>query len=177
MSPEIAKHERLFFALWPPDTVRQQIVKRLNSLSGLPAGARLVTPVNLHMTLHFLGNINKQSIDCYIQQAREVKISPFELQLSEIGFFQKPKVVWLGCDGIPPQLVQLQYDLGGYISHCGFQIESRPFHPHVTLARKIYHPVDVSSLEPVSWTVDAFVLVKSITCARGVEYQVRELFD
>ncbi len=176
MNPDRTSHERLFFALWPGVSVRQQMVQRLTSIQGKQNQGRLVKPDNLHMTLHFLGNIDVDRIDCFIKQAKSVTLNPFEIRINNAGYFKKPKVLWLGCEEIPVQLTQLQQDLEQALNHCGYISEHRKYHPHVTVARKIIEPVAKQSIETIKWTVDEFVLVKSVTHPAGVEYLVRDRF-
>lgn len=166
-------HERLFFALWPDERVRSELSKVYNTLSSLAGRHRQVESSNLHMTLHFLGNIPLSGIDCYLKQAREVQGSAFELALNRIGHFKKPKVLWIGCESVPPDLYQLQSDLGAQIETCGFSQESRPYQPHVTMARKVSRPVDRQPVFNIPWVVDRFVLVQSRSLEAGVEYRVK----
>ncbi len=176
MNPDRTSHERLFFALWPGVSVRQRMVQRLTSIQGLRNQGRLVNPDNLHMTLHFLGNIDVGRIDCFIEQANTITLNPFELSINKAGYFKKPRVLWLGCEDIPVQLTQLQQDLEKALNHCGYISERRKYHPHVTVARKIVKPVAEQSIETIKWSVDEFVLVTSITHPAGVEYRVRDRF-
>jgi 2'-5' RNA ligase len=55
---------------------------------------------------------------------------------------------------------------------CGFVPERRSFNPHVTIARKLALAPQQIEFEPISWKVDRFVLVESISIPCGVQYQV-----
>ncbi len=176
MDPEHTGQERLFFALWPREKVRKQMTECIKTLSRVQEPGRLVNPENLHLTLHFLGNIDIHRIECFIQQAQKLSLPPFELTLSRSGYFQKPKVLWLGCDDIPDALLRLHRELGSRIERCGFTVESRAYSPHVTVSRKMPLPAANQPIEPICWPVDSFVLVKSLTHCSGVEYQVRQRF-
>ena len=51
--------ERLFFALWPTESVRldlDQLSQVVNQTPGMVG--KIILPVNWHITLAFLGNIN-----------------------------------------------------------------------------------------------------------------------
>ena len=52
----------------------------------------------------------------------------------------------------------------------GFEPETRPFRPHVTLARKVTQPVPTAPFEPLGWPVAEFALVESITDRSGSIY-------
>lgn len=176
MNPDHQLQERLFFALWPPASVRQQMVQCFQKIPDLIHHGRPVQPDNLHMTVHFLGNIDVERIDCYIQQAKSVTLRPFELQLNIAGYFKKPKVLWFGCEEIPARLIQFHADLAVAIKKCGYIPEARKYNPHMTMARKIKKPVANQSIATIKWAVEEFVLVKSVKSPSGVEYQVRDLF-
>jgi RNA 2',3'-cyclic 3'-phosphodiesterase len=176
MRTESADYERLFFAIWPPDSVREQMTQRLDTLGELKNRGRRVATGNLHLTLHFLGNWSVQQIPCLIQQAECVSFEPFELRLTRFGYFAKPRVIWMGCDTLPAPLARLHQQLGQALMGCGFRAEARAYNPHVTMLRKIKAQHIDQEINPVSWQVDSFVLVKSITHSDGVEYQVRNIF-
>ncbi len=176
MYPEQSSYERLFFALWPGDSVRRQLIQRFKRVRGIQDQGRLISPDNLHMTLHFLGNIELDRIHCFIRQARSVTVNPFDLYINYAGYFKKPRVVWFGCENIPAQLTQLHQDLKKVLLNCGYHSEQRKYNPHVTMARKIPNAVTEQFIEPVKWKVDEFVLVKSITHSSTVQYLVRDKF-
>ena len=45
-------------------------------------------------------------------------------------------MLWVGFDGDLQALQNLQASLDAGLRHAGFQVEDRPFRPHVTLARR-----------------------------------------
>lgn len=165
--------ERLFFALWPGDGLRQEIVNEYNKHPELANQGRHVRVSNLHMTLHFLGNIPLHRVDCFIEQAGEINSQPFELALTRTGYFSRARVAWIGCEIVPQGLADLHNQLGIRIKACGFNPESRPYNPHVTMARKVRGPVETLTLNKIKWMVDHFVLLRSTLVGNAVQYQVR----
>ncbi len=98
-----------------------------------------VSPDNLHVTLKFLGNTPAESRDTIQNQIAESVIgqSPFVLRVAGLGAFphiDQPSVVWAGLCDVEP-LVSLAQRLEAALESLGFARESRPFHPHLTLAR------------------------------------------
>lgn len=160
---------RLFFALWPDEVIRRQLQRQALSLA-IDRDARRVPEYNLHLTLHFIGNIPRVGLDCLQQRAREVIAEPFVVEIDETGSFVKPKVAWLGCREMPVALDRLHQDLGKRLRGCGFKPEKRRFNPHVTVARKISSPPPAPTLEPVIWPVDRFALIESRADQNGVKY-------
>lgn len=168
--------ERLFFALWPDQQVRQALSESCSGLSSLVGQGKLVNPLNLHITLHFLGNIPVGKIDCFIRQAQSVKADCFQLSINQCGFFKKPKICWLGPAETPAALNLLHKQLGKQIQHCGFQPEHRPYRPHVTMVRKIKQAIKPELNDVIHWQVNRFVLVESISWSGSVEYRIKSSF-
>ncbi len=126
------------------------------------------------MTLHFIGNTTFAEKDCLHSQAGKVKAKPFDLQIDQVGYFSKPKVFWLGCQQPPDALFDLQQNLGRLISKCEYQPETRPYSPHVTVARKVAEKPEFRHLHGIRWCVDRFVLIESVAESGGVRYRVLE---
>ena len=163
------KSLRIFFALWPDERIRRQLQQRAMSLA-IDRNARRVPEYNLHLTLHFIGNINRSELDCLRQRAHEVTANPFELTIDDAGSFTRPKIAWLGCREMSPELDRLHHDLGRNLRGCGFKPEKRRFNPHVTVARKISVPPAAPNLEPLVWSIKNFVLIESRQLENGVKY-------
>jgi 2'-5' RNA ligase len=91
------------------------------------------------LTLKFLGQTDRARPD-EIQSALHAAAGdtrPFPLPVGGFGAFpsvERPRVIWVGCEGVPP-LELLQHRLEVEMEKLGFEIEGRPFHPHVTLGR------------------------------------------
>ena len=170
------KHDvRVFFALWPDEDTREWISRKADGLAPEQAATR-VPAYNLHLTLHFIGNVYLEEMECLRRQARRVRTDRFSLTLDCFGLFRKPRVAWLGPGEIPAGLARLHAMLGEALSHCEFEHETRPYHPHVTLLRKTTRdPADVA-VEARSWAVEDFVLIESRNSGDGVKYEVLETY-
>lgn len=166
------KTRRVFFALWPDDGVRKQLVNTFNASPQSKLNGHLIRPENLHITLHFIGNVSEEKLTCLDEAARTVSVEPFELQIDRYGHFYKAKIFWMGCHQIPPVLYQLHQQLGESLSDCDYQIEKRPYAPHVSMMRKLTKPGELTNFTSIDWQVNDFVLVESITRSEGVEYKV-----
>ena len=171
-----AHSKRVFFALWPDDSVRGSISSvSKKSIYGSTTGL-VHRATNLHLTLHFLGNLTPQQINCALQQAEKVKAEKFELVLDTFGSFEKAKILWVGPSEIPVQLAELHKKLAESLTICHLSVESRSYQPHVTLIRKFkdFKASEVS--QKVLWKVDRFALVESVSTTNGVEYRPLQIF-
>ncbi len=166
------KAVRLFFALWPDHSVRREIVSNIEYQEIDFNHCRLVNSDNLHMTLHFIGNTSLHEMACLDRQASTVSAEPFSLTIDYSGYFKKPKVLWFASQRAPQALYDLHRALGLEISQCAFEPEQRRFSPHITVARKISTEPPAALLKPITWKVDRFVLINSISIPGGVRYQI-----
>lgn len=101
---------------------------------------RWVQPHGIHLTLKFLGDIPPSRLPT-IQDALAAvaaRHAPFALAAEGLGVFpspSRPNVLWVGLAGDLPRLHRLRDDVEAAIAPLGYPTESRPFHPHLTLAR------------------------------------------
>jgi 2'-5' RNA ligase len=99
-----------------------------------------VDPGSMHLTLKFLGSVDAGRLESIKEAAATAVRSqhPFELTTGSIGFFpgpQRARVFWLGLEGDTEELGRLQQGIDRAMAGLGFEIESRPFTAHLTLAR------------------------------------------
>jgi 2'-5' RNA ligase len=170
------KDLRIFFALWPDAVMQKQLGNAGNSIP-VERPARRVPDYNLHLTLHFIGNVYRDQLVCMQQQARQVEVEGFELDIDCQGHFSKPRVAWLGCSEIPGTLQDLHHQLGQGLRDCDYQPELRRYHPHITVARKIKSIPEYWSFEPMRWRVEKFALIESRSTGSGVEYRVIDSYQ
>lgn len=169
------KDIRIFFALWPDADLRKRLSRTARMMPVASPGRR-VPDHNLHLTLHFVGNVFFDELDCLQQAARQLVAPRFELAVDCHGHFPKPRVAWLGCSEVPEVLQTLHRQLGEYLQPCGYRPEKRRYSPHVTIARKIKTEPTMQSFEPLRWKVDNFVLIESRAVDGGVKYEVIEAY-
>ena len=155
--------QRLFFALLLPPALRERIAVAAAEVErSHPSGARPTAPDRYHVTLHFLGNHDPVP-DALIAAARAggdaTPPRRFEWRLDQAGSFGAG-VRWLS--GPPGDgLLALHRELGEALTHAGVGLETRPFVPHLTIARGARAPLGHAPIDPLSWHVDGFALVLS----------------
>lgn len=138
---ENSQQIRSFIAIELPDEVKV-------SLAGLQAEFKLaghsfvkwVATEGIHITLKFLGNIPSGKVSEIVRAMERAAqgFLPFRLEVHGLGAFpnlKQPKVLWVGVGGQVDQLVSLQQRIDQALVPLGFSPESRPFAPHLTLAR------------------------------------------
>lgn len=165
--------QRVFFALWPDEATRQTI-DQFTRDAVAECGGRPIAPENFHMTLRFIGNADAPKIARLRKAAERVRTEALQFKLDRLGYWAEPAVFWLGCRKAPDPLLRLVVNLNTELGSEGFLVETRPFRPHVTLARNARHAPDAELMEPVEWVSESFVLVASETDAEGANYKVLE---
>ena len=176
MSSEQAEHgrqtptRRLFFALCPDEPCRRTLA--LGMRRALPRGAgRPVPAVNLHLTLVFLGRTEETAMDCVLQAGGRVRAASFQLVLGHVGYWARPRVLWLGPRQTPAALFALVAAVRDSLRTCGLGLTPRPYQAHMTLLRKAQPPRATIHFPPLVWALRRFSLMESVAQDGGVCYQ------
>jgi len=159
---------RLFFALWPDHALRARLAALAAGLAARSRG-KAVPAAKIHMTLAFLGEVPAERLAAAEHAASRVNAPAFEIALDEVGSFRAAHVAWAGSRLAHPALAAMQAALSGELRREGFELESRPFAAHVTLARRVVDPIPREDMPPLPWNVDEFVLVASDTGSGSYE--------
>ncbi len=152
---------RLFLALWPDDTLRQAVLVWRGAWHW-PASAALVQPADLHLTLHFLGEVPTGRLP-ELAQGLAVPCTPFVLNLGHGALWPHGIAVLQAedPDAVPPPLVQLQGALAQALTGLAVPTDPRAFRPHITLARHAQAAVPPAQGPALQWQVAGYALVRS----------------
>jgi 2'-5' RNA ligase len=136
---------RLFYAVPIPQPAIDQIADVVSAIraDGVPGGGRDVRWVRLeglHLTLRFLGPTLDDRIDAATlapEGATEGR-SAFDISIGGGGTFPphgRPRALWLDVRDGEEGLVGLASEIDRELTHAGWVLDSKPFRPHLTLAR------------------------------------------
>ena len=124
---------RLFVAIRPPSNIRDALLDLMGGISG----ARWQDDDQLHLTLRFLGEVDRHQAEDVHAALGSIHHPPFELAVSGLGMFDRrgvPTTIWAGVS--PPGPVNILHKkVDQAIARVGIAPDRRAFHPHVTLAR------------------------------------------
>lgn len=148
---------RLFLALWPDDDTRAALLAWQQAQSW-PAAARLTRAIDLHLTLHFLGQVPEARLPA-LKQALPAPGAPVTLTLDRMEVWPNGVAVLLP-EASPPALLNLHARLGDTLTQLGLPLESRAYQPHVTLARRARGLIPQPA-PPLRWTAQRYALVHS----------------
>ena len=121
----------------------------------------MVERSNLHATLAFLGMVNGSQQQAAIAVASSLRCRDFELVLDRIGYWRRHRIVYAGAQRMPAPLTKLAAELARGLAQAGLHTEERPYVAHVTLLRDAVRAPSGFAASPLSWEVDAIVLVES----------------
>lgn len=125
---------RLFIAIQFTEPLALELQKAVRSLRKQAAFGTFTRPENLHLTLAFIGETQRvEAVEEVLQKVCRSHPS-FPLTLRGAGHFSA--LYWAGLER-SRQLTALASDLQAELRSAGFDIEERPFKPHITLGRRI----------------------------------------
>jgi 2'-5' RNA ligase len=172
---------RLFVAVNIPESVQEQL--RMIAC-GLP-GARWVAPEQLHLTLHFIGEVDGAKMRNIQDALGKISCPALQLCLRGVGLFplrgKNPHTLWVGVEK-SEQLLTLHHQVGAALVGKGCALEQRKYAPHVTLARlknvpakrlnefvALHMPMYIPDVQ-----VDQFSLYRSVLGSKGAKHYVEQ---
>jgi 2'-5' RNA ligase len=163
---------RVFFAVWPDAAARDALAKLANEVAA-EAGGRAPALANLHLTLAFVGEVAEERVAalCAIGLEAASGVPAFDLSLDRVGAFRGSGIAWAGASSVPAGLAQLVSQLNDALTAQGFPADPRPFHAHVTLARRCRRAADFGIAAPIAWRVGRLTLNASEALPAGPRYR------
>lgn len=135
------EYMRLFVGVDLPAEIKQALFEYQSELKFLGVNGSWKSQDNLHITLEFLGELDRTIIPALTLTLLKVANSfrPFELNISGLGAFpsfKRPHTLWTAVDGSLTELNRLRDDLHGELLNTDFRLDERKFKPHITLASR-----------------------------------------
>ncbi|HYI94755.1 MAG TPA: RNA 2',3'-cyclic phosphodiesterase [Bryobacteraceae bacterium] len=165
--------------------IPEDVVANLNRLLDLlrpTAHLKWTPPYNFHLTTKFIGAWPEDRLRELIDQLRPLgNRSAIGIGVEGVGWFpnaRSPKILWTGIKA-GPELAGLALDTDHVLSSMGIPKETKPFSPHLTLARvKDVVPLSrlrdeiahLPSAEFGAFNADRFYLYESKTGPNGSIY-------
>lgn len=172
---------RLFVGLRPPPPMRSII---LSQMGGIP-GARWQSDDHLHVTLRFIGEVERPAAEDIAATLGSVRHRSLDLHLGGVGCFERKGRIdnlWIG---VRPEVEirSLHLAVGRALERVGIAPERPAFVPHITIARFSKAetpgtPLPIASLSPppLAAHFDHFVLYESHMGRDGSSYEVVERY-
>jgi 2'-5' RNA ligase len=161
---------RLFVAVDLPDDAREAVARAVEPLRRVIPGARWGDRSGWHVTLKFLGSTPPEEVAAVADLVEGVAAgaSPFETGLEGLGTFPAhgpARVLWVGLDDRSGRLAGLALAVDAALAP-RFELERRPPHPHVTVARldpprRVLDALGEAVVAPIRFGVDHIGLYHS----------------
>lgn len=170
---------RSFIAVDIPNEIKKKLIsleKEIPSFEG-----KFTSPENLHLTLKFLGEIDKNTLKKVEENLSKVKFKKFSAEIDSLGIFNNSKskrlprkiILWASltnCDGLQEKIDSVLSDVFA---------EERRFMGHITIARikrldnEEMFLKTIRSIKPkeMKFEVSSFVLKKSVLSQNGPSYE------
>jgi len=132
---------RTFIAADIPPSIKKSIQVQVDNLRKFigDSSVRWVSVDNIHLTLKFLGDTSPSNLDLLKQTIRTQadSFSEIDLSIGGLGSFPSPKRarVLLIRIQAPAALEALARGVDSACAKIGYQPETRPFSPHLTIGR------------------------------------------
>ncbi len=185
---------RTFIALELKETLQRFLGDIISQAAQELPNLRWVDPAGIHLTLAFLGYLTDERLEMAMDAAQVAarQAVPFEYRLKGLGMFgssSQPRVIWMGVEDLPSGQIQgsplqhLHRLLSRELEQRGFEIEKRPFSPHLTLARikqplvlderqrlqRLLHSKQAGASSPI-YCADHLSVMKSELSRKGATY-------
>jgi RNA 2',3'-cyclic 3'-phosphodiesterase len=167
---------RLFVAIRPPENIRDLLIDAMDD----SADFRWQDEEQLHLTLRFVGEVDRPLADDLAGALGGVRAGRFTARINGVGRFEQRNsgALWAGVEPKEP-LAALAAKVERVCQSAGLAPERRAYHPHITLARwKGRRTTEVQSfldrkrgLVSEPWEVNAFILFESRLSRHGAHYE------
>jgi 2'-5' RNA ligase len=180
--PKVATMHRLFVAIRPPEPVRRLLLATMGGVSG----ARWQSDDQLHLTLRFIGEVDRHIGQDILAALGAIHHPRFEIALNGIDAFERrgePVTLWAGVAPHEP-LKALHNKIDQACLRVGVEPDRRTYLPHITLARlgrgarRVAGLLENSGgLSSEPFTVESFCLFESQLTPDGPIYSVVERYS
>uniref|UniRef100_A0A7V4XTR7 RNA 2',3'-cyclic phosphodiesterase n=1 Tax=Acidobacterium capsulatum TaxID=33075 RepID=A0A7V4XTR7_9BACT len=180
--------KRLFAGIAIPAAEVPELLECSEALAAQHSHLRWSERSGWHVTLQFYGMVTTAQEACLRQALAQVTGSLTSLEICGIGLFEHAGVLLAEIEP-NADLEALQRAVATVSRSCGFLPEERPYHPHVTLARRRSRRDQAEWQEMLSRTlprfqehpsgsvkVSEFVLYESVPGPVGSRYEVIDRF-
>ncbi len=170
-------NKRLFFAIFPPPVILQNINDIITQLK-LPENCHALKSEKAHITILFIGEVPENTWPELIDIHTTTSFPKFHLNINKIRYLHDREMLWFYTDSIPEQLTNLVYFTINESKNLEHDfVKKYPFIPHITIAKRLedYKIPDIKI--NLHWEVIDYALVESTTGEDGHhKYKILQKF-
>jgi 2'-5' RNA ligase len=167
---------RLFVAIRPPAPIRDLLIDAMDDSPDF----RWQDEEQLHLTLRFIGEVDRPLAEDIAAALSRIRADPFELRIRGVGRFEQRNsgALWAAVEPKAP-IAALATKVERVCQAAGLEPERRAFFPHITLARwkgrRSREAADFlerkGALRSGPFQVEAFTLFESRLSRHGAHYE------
>ena len=126
---------RSFVAVLLEGAVRGELAAAIERLRPVSRDVAWVNPGNIHLTVKFLGNVDRDRLDPIVAALTGAlgEAGAFDATIRGLGAFPslaRPRVIWAGVTEGAGAMVEAARRVDEALAAVGFPREARPFSPH-----------------------------------------------
>lgn len=165
---------RLFFAIELAQSVKNQL-ELLQQNDPVFVG-RAVKPHNLHITLQFLGAVDRSQIHDLADAIEIPEIKPFQVKIERYAYYPGNEIGCVEVTQGKQQLKDIKTHINRSLANAGlhFSKDKHSFRPHITLFRECQPLGVLETPLDIQFKAQNFCLMESIQNNKGVYYEVIE---
>jgi len=177
---------RLFVGIPLSSEVRAELASLLRPAIAKAAEWRWASAESWHITLQFLGNTRQEKCELFSARLRDLHSPAVPIKIDGLDSFERTGIFYAGVF-LCPELSVLQRKVSEAAARSGFAPETRPYHPHITLARakdrvrnRALHAFrDMLPKDPEfsPFLAEELLLFESFLGSIGARYEIRERFE
>jgi len=152
---------KLFYALTFSQASKDKLYKISQAIKPLTERGSMTHRENFHLTLEFIGQVNKDQVKDYSDIIKHLELQLSHLTVKEVSTFKKKNryVLWLGVEE-KDSLNHLNKQLRRHLELKGLKKEFIPNVPHITLARNTIIKDEIK-IDPISIEIESIALMIS----------------
>lgn len=144
------RQNHYFFAIELPKEIKESLHQWAAELERKYAFKSWVHPSDYHITLAFLGSASHSMLDDAVNllKSRSEQFVSFILTIKGLGTFgrgNQPRILWADVKK-QPILYDVQRNVWNACISIGFKLDTKPFTPHITVARRCTETMGKDSL-------------------------------
>ncbi len=177
--------KRAFIAINLPNEIKKKLDLVIEELKKLNPdyGIKWVEPENLHLTLHFFGDLNEKQIALAEEGIEEItkRVESFSMTTGDFGCFpneQEPHVFFAAVKDAET-IHKLIGELEVMLQNLGYKVDARPWQAHLTLGRiKDWSRCKITGVKipQMDFTVKSIELMESELTPDGPKYKIIKSF-
>lgn len=172
---------RLFIAIRPPTVIRDLLIDALDD----DAGFRWQSDEQLHLTLRFIGEVDRPLAEDVAAALDTIRFPPFALRLDGLGSFDHRGggAIWASVEPREP-VTRLAAKVERACQSVGLEADHRAYRPHITIARwsgprsrEARAFLADRTIASPPFAVETFALYQSHLSRHGARYEAVATFD